>query len=91
VEDLAAGTMSDPARRLIQFECQRARDFYGRAIEARPPGDRRRLVAAEIMRAVYFGTLRRVERNRYDVFSRRVRLSRPEQAMIALKQWLLPS
>ena len=34
-----------------------------------PPDDRRRLVAAEIMRAVYFETLMRIERNGYDVFT----------------------
>jgi len=38
---------------------------------------------------VYFATLQRVERNGYDVFASRVRLSRPEQAAIALRQWLL--
>ena len=89
VEALSAGRMTDPVRRVLAFECQRARDFYARAVAVRPAEDRRRLVAAEIMRAVYFATLRRVERNGYDVFTSRVRLSRPEQAVIALRQWLL--
>lgn len=90
VEDLAAGHMSEPVRRLIAFECQRARDFYQRALDARPPEDRRRLVAAEIMRAVYFETLRRIERSGYDIFSGRARTPKPRQALIALRQWLLP-
>jgi 15-cis-phytoene synthase len=90
VEDLAAGQVTGAVRRLLEFECQRARDFYSRAVAARPEADRRRLVAAEIMRAVYFETLRGVERRGYDVFSGRVRLSRPRQAFIALRQWLLP-
>jgi phytoene/squalene synthetase len=80
--------MSDPVRRLIQFECQRARDHYARAAAARPPDDRHRLVAAEIMRAVYFETLRRIERGGYDVFRTRVRVPRPQQALIAMRQWL---
>jgi 15-cis-phytoene synthase len=91
VEDLAAGRVSDPVRRLLAFECQRARDFYQRALEARPAEDRRRLVAAEIMRAVYFETLNKIERNGFDVFSRRTRVAKPAQALIALKQWLLPT
>jgi len=70
----------------MAFECARARDFYQRAILARPDEDRRRLVAAEIMRAVYFETLRRIERNGYDVFSGRVRVTRPMQAFIAVRQ-----
>jgi phytoene synthase len=88
IDDLAAGRMSDPVRRLIQFECQRARELYRRAVEARPPEDRRRLVAAEIMRAVYFETLRRIERSGYDVFRDRIRVPRPQQALIAVRQWL---
>ena len=89
VDDLRAGLLSEPVRRLIAFECGRAREFYARAVAARPPGDRRRLIAAEIMRAVYFETLLRIERGGYDVFSGRVRLPRPRQALIALRQWLL--
>jgi phytoene synthase len=88
VEDLAAGRMSASVRQLLVFECQRARDFYSRALTARPPEDRRRLVAAEIMRAVYFETLKRIERSGYDVFSTRARVPKPVQALIALKQWL---
>jgi hypothetical protein len=63
---------------------------HRRALDARPAEDRRRLVAAEIMRAVYFETLRRIELNDYDVFNSRLRVPRPRQAVIALRQWLLP-
>src|SRR6185436_7260297 len=86
VDDLAKGVVTDPVRRLLAFECARAREFYQRAILARPDEDRRRLVAAEIMRAVYFETLRRIERNGYDVFKGRVRVKRPMQAFIAVRQ-----
>jgi 15-cis-phytoene synthase len=88
VEDLASGTPTEPVRRLVAFECRRARDFYARAQAALPPEDRRRLVAAEIMRAVYFETLRRIERSGYDVFSTRTRVPRPLQAIIAANTWL---
>jgi phytoene synthase len=93
VSDLEAGAVTPPVRALLEFECRRARDFYQKAVDARPPQDRSRLVAAEIMRAVYFETLTRIERsgaNGYDVFSARVRVARPRQAAIALKTWLWP-
>ncbi len=90
VDDLRAGVVTEPVRRLLEFECARAREFYRRAAAALPAEDRRRLVAAEIMRAVYFETLRRIERGGYDVFTARVRVPRPRQAAIALKQWLWP-
>ena len=85
--DLAAGVVTEPVRRLLAFECARAHDFYQRAINARPNEDRRRLVAAEIMRAVYFATLRRIERRGYDVFKGRIKLRRPMQLLVALRQW----
>jgi phytoene synthase len=90
-EAARTGAMSAPVRTLIDFECRRAREFYRRAVEVRPDEDRKRLVAAEIMRAVYFETLKRIERRRYNVFSGRVRVARPLQAAIALRQWLWPA
>ena len=89
VEDLAAGEVSERVAKLMAFECARAHDFYRRAVDARPDEDRRRLVAAEIMRAVYFATLRRIERRGYDVFHGRVKLRRPAQLLIALRQWIV--
>jgi 15-cis-phytoene synthase len=89
-EELRAGRLTAPVRRLLEFECARAREFYRRAAAALPAEDRRKLVAAEIMRAVYFETLRKIERKGYDVFSARVRVPRPRQAAIALRQWLWP-
>jgi 15-cis-phytoene synthase len=90
VADLESGVVSPPMRDLLAFECRRARAFYQRALDARTPEDRPKLLAAEIMRAVYFETLRRIERSGYDVFTARVRVARPKQAAIALRQWLWP-
>jgi len=90
VDDLRAAAPSAAVRELIAFECRRAREFYGRAAAALPAADRRRLVAAEIMRAVYFETLRRIERRNYDVLTARVRVARPRQALIAVRQLLWP-
>jgi phytoene synthase len=90
VEDLQAGVVTGPVRRLMEFECGRAREYYERALRSRPEEERRRLVAAEIMRAVYSETLRRIERHHFDVFSRRTRVPKPVQAAIALREWLWP-
>ena len=88
VDDLRSGVVTEPVRRLLEYECWRAREFYQRAAEALPAEDGRRLVAAEIMRAVYCETLNRIELGGYDVFNARLRVPRPTQAIIALKQWL---
>ena len=88
VDDLAAGRLSDPVRRLLAFECGRAREFYRRAVEVRPPEDRKRLVAAEIMRAVYFETLRAHRAQRLRCLHRPRSSASPQQALIALREWL---
>jgi len=88
IEALSAGMLTEPVRRLIAYECRRARQFYQRAVDARPAEDRHRLVAAEIMRAVYYETLNRIELVGYDIFAARLRPPRATQAVIAIKQWL---
>lgn len=85
---LRAGQLTEPVRRLLQFQCDRARDHYARAAAAFPAGCARRLVAAEIMGGIYFGILERIERRGYDVFSSRVRVPKPVRALIAASVWL---
>ena len=85
-EDLHSGS-SPPVRALLAFECQRARSFYAKAAAALPPEDASRLVAAEIMGAVYMAILELIERRRYDVFTEVVRVPRPRRAQIAVSVW----
>jgi len=81
------GVRSDAVKRLLAFEAQRAREYYARADAALPSGDARRLVAAQIMGAVYRGILDRIEAAQYDVFSRVIRVPRPRRALIAAATW----
>ena len=87
VDDLRAGVVTPSVKALLAFQCDRAREYYDRAARALPREDRRSLVAAEIMGGIYFGILRRIERSGYDVFSRRIRVPRPQRAVIALRIW----
>ncbi len=93
-EDLRAETQHARARgrspavkALLRHQAERARDYYARAARARPATDARRLVAAEIMGAIYRAILDRIEREDYDVFSRVVRIPRPRRAAIAALTW----
>jgi 15-cis-phytoene synthase len=85
--DLRRGVVTDAVAALMRFECDRARDFYRRAASQLPRVDARSLVAAEIMGGIYYGILQRIERAGYDVFSRRIRVPRPQRAVIALAIW----
>jgi phytoene synthase len=84
---LAAGVMTDEIRKLLAYECQRARQFYTTAAQAMPHAESRKLVAAEIMGAIYFEILQRIERRDFDVFSERVRVPKLQRARIALQIW----
>lgn len=81
------GVQSGAVRSLLQHQAQRARAYYARAAASLPASDARRLVAAEIMGAIYLGILARIEAADYDVFSRVIRLPRPRRALIALFTW----
>lgn len=87
VDDLRAGRVTAPVRALLQFQCDRARDYYRRAAEELPRADRRSLLAAEIMGGIYFEILQRIEAAGYDVFTSRIRVPRPRRALIALRLW----
>jgi phytoene synthase len=87
-QDLADGRVTPPVARLLAFECARAREYYAAAARAMPADAARQLVAAEIMGAVYFEILERIERSGYDVFSRVIRVPKPVRARIALGVWL---
>jgi phytoene synthase len=88
VEDLRNGIVTDSVRALLAFEIARARQYFMSAARALPRADARRLVAAEIMGAIYQEILRRIELSGYDVFSQVIRVPRPARVLIALKTWV---
>ncbi len=85
--DLRAGRVTAAVRDLLAFECRRAREYYRRAAETLPRADASRLVAAEIMGGIYYDILTRVQKCGFDVFSRRIRVPRPQRALIAARVW----
>ncbi len=66
----------------------RARDFYRRARETLPPADRRSMVAAELMGSVYWRLLRKLERQRFNVFGPEpLRLTKGQKILLILRTW----
>ena len=88
VEKAGAGVRSPLVRATLEHVAGRARTYFGRATAALPKADARRFLPAEIMRAVYWELLQRIERAGYDVFSSVIRVKRPTQARLALQTWL---
>lgn len=86
-EDILANRYTQAFVRLMEFECQRAEEYFLNAQEILPQQDRRVMFAAKIMERIYYHTLQRIKKNRYNVFEKRTRLPRILQFLIAIKYW----
>ena len=73
---------------LMEFEANRAEDFFQKAQESLPSEDKRAMFAAKIMERIYFHTLLRIKKADYNVFHASVRLPKILQILIAIKYWL---
>jgi len=69
---------------LMEFEAERARGYFALARQTLPAEDRRSMVIAEIMGALYWRLLTRIRSRSYNVFGARVRLPQPLKFWIAL-------
>ncbi len=73
-EELAHAEGSPAFLEMMEFQYRRARQFFADAERARPASERRRLLAAEIMRHIYSKLLEEMRRRRYPVLSTRLSL-----------------
>jgi 15-cis-phytoene synthase len=69
---------------LMQFQAERAHAFFREARRLLPAEDRRSMVAAEGMRAIYYALLQRMEKDRFRLFEKSYRLNRLEKAIAIL-------
>jgi 15-cis-phytoene synthase len=83
-QSLKAGIRNQAYRELVRFEVERAREYYRSSwpLVARLAPSGRAVFL--LMARTYRGLLDEIERRDYDVFSRRVRVSRWRKLMLAL-------
>ena len=82
---------STELRALLHFETARAHEYYAKAqaaFEALPAGDQKALTVAEIMRAVYFRILQKIEQPKHRIFGPRARLGTSRRLTVAAGVWL---
>jgi len=88
-EEILRGEYSSRFVALAAATAARARGYYQRARAVLPAGDRRSMVAAELMGAVYWRLLRRIEAERFAVLGPRlIRVGKPAKTMLILRTWL---
>src|SRR5215475_8171536 len=78
--ELAKRQYTEHFLQLMEFEASRAREFFSRAAAELPPEDRWAMAPAEIMASIYRALLRRIELDKFRVFEKEYRLSKPEKA-----------
>jgi phytoene synthase len=83
-EELLSFTYNERFIELMKFECERTHEYFRRAKACLAEEDKPLFTAARTMGNIYYLLLLRIERARYDVFSKRIRLSSPLKIMIAM-------
>ncbi len=82
---LTNGTASASLRPVLEFEAERAREFYRAADELLPLVDEESQPALWTLVEIYRRLLKRIAARNYDVFSERVRLSTAEKLVVLSK------
>lgn len=73
---------------LMRYECNRACEYFDLARNALKNEDKHYFFAARVMWSIYAHTLRRIEHSNYNVFARRIAISKPLKLLIAIRYWL---
>ena len=87
-DDLAEGHYGERVVELVRFQCDRAAHYFELARQSLCREDRRAMMPAEIMAAIYYRLLRTIRKRHYNVFGATLRLSRAVKLWTALSVYL---
>jgi phytoene synthase len=87
-EELLAGVTDERFHQLMQFEVQRAREYYEKALPLIPLIDPVARPTFVIMYRIYRGLLDKIEQAGYNVFAERAKLSTAKKVGIVAQEWL---
>jgi len=72
---------------LMQFEADRAKQYFDLANNSLNFEDKPSLFAARAMQHIYFNLLKKLEAKNFDVFNKNIKVSKPEKTAIAVGVW----
>lgn len=88
-EEILRQEYSDRFAHLAGAVAERAKNFYRQARQTLPPEDRHSMVAAELMGAVYWRLLNKLEQQRFNVFGPELtRLNKIQKALLVIRAGL---
>jgi 15-cis-phytoene synthase len=87
-KEILDGKYSEKYFALAASVAERAKNYYSLAQKTLPPEDRKAMVAAELMGAVYWRLLQKLEGEKFNVFGEPVKLSKPQKFALIFRSWL---
>ncbi|HVU07603.1 MAG TPA: presqualene diphosphate synthase HpnD [Verrucomicrobiae bacterium] len=88
-DEILNSKYSENFHALAENVANRAKNFYSLARKTLPPEDRKTMVAAELMGAVYWRLLEKLERNQFNIFgAQAVKLNKPQKLALILRAGL---
>ncbi|MBU3700031.1 MAG: squalene synthase HpnD [Candidatus Kapabacteria bacterium] len=87
-EDLRNQVYDERFINLMEFQAKRAREYYHQARALLRPDERMTMVAAQIMDAIYYRLLEKIELSDYRIFNRRISVSTIHKIITATRIWL---
>lgn len=88
-DEIMQGRYSEKFRRLCAAVATRAKEFYRLARKSLPVVDKHAMIAAELMGAVYWELLRKIERNKFEVFGPvKTQLTTGRKLLLIYRTWL---
>ncbi|RLJ65369.1 presqualene diphosphate synthase HpnD [Sulfurisoma sediminicola] len=86
--DILQGRESEAFAALMAFQGERARGYYGKAMEQLPPADRKSQRAGLMMAAIYRTLLEEIAADGYRVLKQRTSLPPARKLWLAFKTWI---
>ncbi len=86
--ELMASVYNDNFIELMRYETGRAREYFHRARTYLRPDEKPTIIAAEIMDAIYFRLLEKIELNNFNVFHKKIKVSTSHKILLSAKHWL---
>ena len=93
-QELMRGVFNDSFRALMAFQVERARTYYDKSRKLFPLIHSEARACPSVLHATYSGVLDRIESSDYNVFERRIGLSKLTKLVLVARLWagtLLPS
>ena len=86
-EDLRAGIVNQPFINLMEFQAQRAREYFRSGFQLLPYLSPRSRACPAVMGQLYSKVLERIESAGYDVLHNRIGLSKAEKLRVTAQTW----